>query len=74
MKKILEKDDTEKGVEAFNEVLGEKNGGGLDVKVEDLNLLLRWTVTEQKKYFPKFYETLVKYMVGDIEWGRASTS
>lgn len=58
LKKILEKDDSQKGVDDFREIL--TGPAAESIGVEDLNLLLRWAVAEQKKLFPQFYDILIK--------------
>lgn len=59
LKKILEKDDTEEGVIEFENIItnGETSSG---LHEQDINLLLRWAVQEQKKYFHDYYRILIK--------------
>ena len=63
LKTIIKNDSSEDAANKFVNLLSEGSGSGSDLglKQEDIDLLLRWAVQEQKKNFSVFYSQLRRY-------------
>ena len=69
LKTIIKNDSSEDAANKFVNLLSEGSGSGSDLglKQEDIDLLLRWAVQEQKKNFSVFYSQLRRYSLCYID-------